>query len=429
MRWKWILSIAAAVVIVGLIVIYIIIASYDFNKLKPQITELAKEYTGRELTLAGDIKLGIGFSPDLKVENVSFQNAAWGSRPELAKIERLEVQVELLPLIRGDIQVKRLILLKPDILIENDKSGKSNLAFDVPAQKEPAPDTKEDKDAAPALFAFSKISIKDGKIMLNDHQSGSKHMIGLNQFDLQAPEFGAPADMIFKGIYNDIPIQASGNLGPLSGILDPVEAWPFELKIQTLESNIEIGGKFQDPMGIKGIDVKLSAAGSDLGNFGKITGEPLPVQGPYKFSGQLVAPDLKVIKLDNFSFVLGSDSISGTAAVNLSSEKPEITANLNSDHLDLRPVLAQQEQKSSTTEKKPTKETKKPEKVFPATPLPLDALNAANAAIDLEIKQLLLPKSAMNNLKTKVSLKNGHLMIKPLLADIGGGKLAVELNL
>ena len=42
MRWKWILSIAAAVVIVGLIVIYIIIASYDFNKLKPQITELAE---------------------------------------------------------------------------------------------------------------------------------------------------------------------------------------------------------------------------------------------------------------------------------------------------------------------------------------------------------------------------------------------------
>jgi uncharacterized protein involved in outer membrane biogenesis len=235
--------------------------------------------------------------------------------------------------------------------------------------------------------------------------------------------------MVFEGIYNDIPIQASGNLGPLSGILDPVEAWPFELKIQTLESNIEIGGKFQDPMGVKGIDVKLSAAGSDLGNFGKITGEPLPVQGPYKFSGQLVAPDLNVIKLDNFSFVLGSDSISGTAAVNLSSEKPEITANLNSDHLDLRPVLAQQEQKSSTKEKKPTKETKKPEKVFPATPLPLDGLNAANAAIDLEIKQLLLPKSAMNNLKTKVSLKNGHLMIKPLLADIGGGKLAVELNL
>jgi hypothetical protein len=91
-----------------------------------------------------------------------------------------------------------------------------------------------------------------------------------------------------------------------------------------------------------------------------LNGEPLPIYGPYKFSGHLVAPDLNVIKLDNFSFVLGSDSISGTAAINLSSEKPEITANLSTDRLDLRPVLAQQEQKGSTTKKKPTKETKKP---------------------------------------------------------------------
>jgi uncharacterized protein involved in outer membrane biogenesis len=429
MRWKWILSIAAAVVIVGLIVIYIIIASYDFNKLKPQITGLAKEYTGRDLTLAGDIKLGIGFSPDLRVENVSFQNATWGSRPELAKVERLEIQVELLPLIRGDIQVKRLIIVKPDILIESDKSGKSNLAFDLPGPKEPTPDTKEDKDAAPALFAFSKISIKEGKIMLHDHQTGSKQVIGLDQFDLQAPEFGAPADMVFKGVYNDIPIQASGNLGPLSGILDPAETWPFELKVQAIESSIEIAGQFQDPVGVKGIDLKLSAEGQDLGNFWKITGQPLPIQGPFKASGHLVASDFNIIKLDKFEIVLGTNSISGTVAVNMSSEKPEITANFISERLDLRPLLAQQEKKATAKEKKPTKDPKKPEKVFPATPLPLDGLNAANAVIDLEIKQLLLPKSAMNNLKTKVNLKNGHLTIKPFLADIGGGKLTVELNL
>jgi uncharacterized protein involved in outer membrane biogenesis len=49
--------------------------------------------------------------------------------------------------------------------------------------------------------------------------------------------------------------------------------------------------------------------------------------------------------------------------------------------------------------------------------------------IDIGIKQLLLPKSAMDNLQTTINLKNGHLKVKPLLADIGGGKLATELNL
>jgi uncharacterized protein involved in outer membrane biogenesis len=35
----------------------------------------------------------------------------------------------------------------------------------------------------------------------------------------------------------------------------------------------------------------------------------------------------------------------------------------------------------------------------------------------------------MDNLKTTINLKNGHLKVKPLLANIGGGKLATEINL
>jgi len=158
MRWKWILGIAAAVVVGCFIAIYIIAASYDYNKLKPQITGLAKEYTGRELTLGGDIKLGIGLYPTLKVENAEFQNVPWGSRPAMAKIERLEVQVELLPLISGVIKVKRLTLLKPDVLIEKDKSGKTNLEFDVPVQKEPEPKPEKREETIPVLFAFKEIS-------------------------------------------------------------------------------------------------------------------------------------------------------------------------------------------------------------------------------------------------------------------------------
>lgn len=51
MRWKWILGIIAAVFVGVLVVVYIIAASYDFNKLKPLITEAARKFTGRELTL------------------------------------------------------------------------------------------------------------------------------------------------------------------------------------------------------------------------------------------------------------------------------------------------------------------------------------------------------------------------------------------
>ncbi len=90
MRWKWILGILAAVGVVLLLVVYIIAASYDYNKLKPLITKTVKEFTGRELTLGGDIDLKIGLHPTLEVNNVTFQNAPWGSQPQMAQIKRFE---------------------------------------------------------------------------------------------------------------------------------------------------------------------------------------------------------------------------------------------------------------------------------------------------------------------------------------------------
>jgi uncharacterized protein involved in outer membrane biogenesis len=125
MRWKWILGIIVVVIIAFFVTVYAIVSTYDFNKLKPMMIQNAKSFTGRDLRVGGDIEIGISLLPTLVTGDVGFQNAPWGSRPEMAKIKRLEVQVALFPLISGDIEVKRLILVEPDILIETDSSGKS----------------------------------------------------------------------------------------------------------------------------------------------------------------------------------------------------------------------------------------------------------------------------------------------------------------
>ena len=63
MRWKWVLGIAAVLILIVVVTAYVILISYDYNKLKPRITQAVKDATGRELTLGGDIELAIGFSP------------------------------------------------------------------------------------------------------------------------------------------------------------------------------------------------------------------------------------------------------------------------------------------------------------------------------------------------------------------------------
>jgi len=79
MRWEWVLAIVAGLMIALFVTVYVILSGYDFNRFKPQIAQTVRDATGRELTIGGDIRLQIGLTPALVVENVSFQNAPWGS--------------------------------------------------------------------------------------------------------------------------------------------------------------------------------------------------------------------------------------------------------------------------------------------------------------------------------------------------------------
>ena len=204
MRWKWILGAAVVLIVVLIITIYVILSSYDFNDLKPMIAQSVKDATGRELTLGGDIKLDIGLTPALVVEDVSFQNIPWGSRSELAKIGRLEVQVAVLPLIDGIIAVKRLILVEPDILIETNSAGKSNLEFKTAKAREP----KKSEGEAPnhgrltmSALTFNEIRIEKGRLTYKDGQSGRVYTVTLERATAAA---GAddPVALKLKGEYN-----------------------------------------------------------------------------------------------------------------------------------------------------------------------------------------------------------------------------------
>ncbi len=179
MRWKRIVGIAVAVIIVVFVTVYIIASTYDYNKFKPRITEFAKQYTGRDLTLGGDIELGLSLFPTLVVNDVTFQNASWGSRPQMAQVKRLEVQVALIPILSGEIHISRLTVLNPEFLIEIDKSGKSNLEFDVPQKPEPKPAEDEPVDGKQDFLKFKEVQIKDGAFTYNDLRSGKTEAISI----------------------------------------------------------------------------------------------------------------------------------------------------------------------------------------------------------------------------------------------------------
>ena len=429
MRWKWILGISAAVIIAVIIAAYIIASSYDFNKFKPQITELAKQYTGRNLTLGGDIELGLSLFPTLVVNDVAFQNAAWAKNPQMAKVQRLEVQIALIPILRGNIHVSRVFVVNPEILIAINKSGKSNLEFDAPQKPDPGAAKEKAVDETHDFLKFKKVQIEGGAITYDDQQSGRTEAISIETLKFEAAEFGAPADIDLKFTYNKTPLQITGVLGQLSGILNPDEHWPLNLKITAADSTVSIAGHITNITEVKGIDLELSAKGPDIGNFRQFTGEPLPVKGPFNVAGHLTAATLENLKISDIAILLAESRISGEITLNQKSSRPQINAKFNSSKLDLRPFIKKDNSDSKAVTKTKKTETKKSDKVFSAEPFDLQALHQIDAAVSIRVDQLLTHRIALDNFKLDLSLENGRLVVKPLTTNMGGGELSSSIDL
>ncbi|OGP70403.1 MAG: hypothetical protein A2W09_01080 [Deltaproteobacteria bacterium RBG_16_50_11] len=429
-KWKWIFGIAGFLLVALLVAVYIVLSSYDFNHLKPQITRAAKDATGRELALTGNIDLKISFSPALVVEGVTFQNASWGSRPEMAKIKRFEVQVAVIPLISGRIEIKRLILIEPDILIETDKSGKSNLDFetlkkaDSTKKKEEGP--REEKEKLPAL-TIAEFRIEKGRVTYKDGQSGSAYNMMIDSLTAAVAGVESPIKLKLKGTFNDEALEVTGTLGPLGALTNSDKPWPLQLTANMAGANLNIDGKIKDVPAQRGIELNFAAKGKDLGSLGKLTGKPLPVKGPFDISGRITDPAVKTYKITGFKMALGESDLGGTVEANVAGKRPKLTAALSSQKMDLRSLLPEGKGPDTTVGK--TKKASKAERIFPDDPLPLDALRQVDAALKIQTGKVLLPQLAINDLTVEMILDGGRLTIMPLKAVIGGGNLDGRINL
>jgi uncharacterized protein involved in outer membrane biogenesis len=302
MRWKRILLIFALIIVVLIVAVYVILSRYDFNEFKPQIAQAVMEATGRELTMEGDIKIKLGFAPGLSIENVSFQNAPWGSRPELAKIKRFETQVALLPLIKGIIEIKRFILIAPDIFLETNKSGKLNLDFQT------AETPNKQKSKPPAIF-FNEVRIENGRLRYKDGQSDQIYRLNLYRLTAESQGKGEPIEVSLKSAYNDKMFDVDGTLGALDLMINPNELWPVELTAKAASTNCTVQGVIKDLFNGKGLDLTVLGRGQSIHNvveFFEI--QSVPDFGPFEMTAR-VTGSFERLTVEQLDFQAGNEAL------------------------------------------------------------------------------------------------------------------------
>jgi uncharacterized protein involved in outer membrane biogenesis len=288
MRWRKILIAAALLVVVLVVAAYAFLSFYDFNKFKPMIAQAVKEATGRELTIAGDINIGLSIPPTFLVEDVTFQNAPWSSRPNLAQVKRMEIQIAVLPLILGDFDFIRIVLIEPDVIVEFNSSGTSNFAFDTPGGEE------EEETELPVLI-FSDVHIEKGLFLYKDAESGLTFAVRLDRLDAGIPGFDKPLKLDFEGAFDDIPLTLEGILGPIIAWIEPGHPLPANLAAGAGGATVNVKGEIQDPINFKGLAFTVTAEGPSIAEIAKLVGVThVPELGVFRLKADVADPEGKL---------------------------------------------------------------------------------------------------------------------------------------
>jgi uncharacterized protein involved in outer membrane biogenesis len=290
MRLKTI-AIAATAVVVGLVVTAVaIVSTMDFNQYRGTIADRVKQATGRDLAINGDLKLALGLSPAVAVNDVTFANAPWGSRPHMAQVKRFEAQVELLPLVFGNINVKRIVLNDADILLETDAQGRGNWEFVARAAQEatqPKPEQPSERGAI-TLPAVHEVDIRNARLAYRDGKTGQTTNLNLRHATLGAASPADPLKLDIDGAFNDLAFQAAGRVGSIQALSRPGTPAPVSISGKIADAaTFKVDGIIREPLAGKGYELTVAAEGAEISRLARIGGMQMTPVGPFKVEAKV----------------------------------------------------------------------------------------------------------------------------------------------
>jgi len=408
MRIKRLLTGAVIVVVGGAAAIFAILRSVDFNSYKDLVEQQVKAATGRDLVLAGDVKVGLSLIPHLEIDQVSFRNADWGSEPQMLKLEKLEADIALIPLLSSQIQIKQVRLIGADILLETDKNGQGNWVMGAPSSG---------GSAAP-LPQISQVAIENAKIRWKNGVTGKSRTLEVAKLSMSPSDAIGNLAVAFDGTVDTVPISLKGITGTLANFTQgPL---PINATGQIAGGDLAVKGEIADPAAVKGIALEVTLAGKAASDLGALFGADLPPLGAYQLRTKVGGSADAKLLFDGLAGKVGNTDFTGRIELDPATTPVTIDAALASSHLDLADFGVKPDDKKSAAPSDG--------KVFSAVPWDLTGLQAVNGQFRFTFQRAILGETTLDNLVGEGTLQAGTLKVTTLTAGLGQGTLGLAAN-
>lgn len=427
---KWVVAIVVLLVAGAVVAVLTV----DVNRFKPQIVAAVESATGRKLEIAQDMKLSL-WPLGIGVKQVSFANASWGSRPQMATVGEFTAQVDLMALIGGQVKVDSLVLHDVDLLLEKDRQGRANWDFagQQPAQQpQTQPQPAQQSGGGAVIPAVQNVSLKNVRLAYRDAQAGSQNNVVLSELTVKQASGGLLAVKMAADVDGKA-ITADGTLGSLDDLMSGSRPWPIKMALTLPGAKASVDGSIAQPMQAKGLALKVNVDAPDLSKVAALAGASAPAV-PLTLQADVKDPGPQRYALSNIAAKIADSDLTGSSEVNLSGAKPSLRFDLASKNMDVTQLMPKDSAKPAsgaaagggTPAAGGSAGGQK--RLFSSDPLPLDGLNAVDAAGSYKAERLKAPMLDMQGVALALTLKDGVLNAKPAVGNLANGSVNGDIT-
>jgi uncharacterized protein involved in outer membrane biogenesis len=269
-----------------------VVKSIDVDRYRAEASAWTRQATGRELAFAGPVKLRLSLHPALTANGLTLANRPGDARADMVRLDRVEAQIGLLPLLWGEVRVSRVLVDGADILLDENGAGRGNWELD-PA----APAAGEKSDPHPAAIRVTQLVFRHVAVHLQDPADDG---LTIERATFDTDGLATPIALTLDGKWHGKHLAVTGLLGSLKEVF--VEEKPLSLRLKALMPGLVASADGTVKSAGQGLDLALSMTAdlNDSADLDPLIGLPLPSLGSaraaFTVSGRLSRPSLSAVE-------------------------------------------------------------------------------------------------------------------------------------
>ncbi|EPJ5802133.1 AsmA family protein [Klebsiella pneumoniae] len=396
-RTRKTLVIITGTILLLIVLFFIVLATFDWNRLKPTINQKVSAELNRPFAIRGDLGVVWERQPDergwrswIPWPHVHAEDIVLGNPPAIPQVTmihlpRVEATLAPLALLSKTVYLPWIKLEQPDVRLIRLAEDNNNWTFQL------AGDKRTSGDSAPSSWSFrlDNILFDRGTIAIDDKITRSDITILVDPLGKPLPfsevtgtkdrhSAAKPGDYVFglslKGRYKGQPVTGNGKIGGMLALRSASAPFPLQGDFHSGNTRVAFSGTVSDPLNVGGIDLRLKFAGDSLRDLYDLTGVLLPadrfetdkwqvMDADVRFKGRriehggtLPISDLSThviledgdLRLQPVRFGLANGSIAGS--VHLQGDKKPLQgeANLQARRLKLKALMPNVEMMQKT---------------------------------------------------------------------------------